>query len=131
MFRPSGDQSGWRSVSGLVVRRRTPVPSAFVLKRSNSLACGSVRVLENAIRPLKLSGADADEDEDEAAAPDAGAASSSPTAAQQSRALMSTRHGRGGLPSPSSASNHNRARKPPAATAPRARGPVTAGALEA
>ena len=91
---PRGDQSGWRSVSGLVVRRRTSLPSAFMLKMSNSLACGSVRRLENAIRPLKLSGV--------AAA--AGVASISHTAAQHSNALMSARRGGGGLRSPSSRS---------------------------
>ena len=50
---PSGDQSGWRSQSGFVVSRLTPVPSAFMLKMSKLRVCGSVRRLANAIRPLK------------------------------------------------------------------------------
>jgi hypothetical protein len=30
-FVPSGDHAGWMSVTGLFVRRVTPVPSAFIV----------------------------------------------------------------------------------------------------
>jgi hypothetical protein len=62
----------------LVVSRRTPVPSGFMLKMSKLLACGSERTLENAIRPLKTSA-------------DAGAARHSQAAAQDSSALTCAR----------------------------------------
>src|SRR6476659_3590511 len=55
MSRPSGDQSLCASSSGLSVSRRRSVTSGFIEKMSPSSPCGSVRKLENAIRPLKTS----------------------------------------------------------------------------
>jgi hypothetical protein len=58
MSRPSGDQSGWRSFAGFVVRRRSPVPSGLIVNTSPAgfwPIVGSVRKLANAIRPLKTS----------------------------------------------------------------------------